>query len=82
MGSNGLAGGTTFLCCVAIALLGLGTDLAFVSTVAVVVMGSLLGFLRYNSFPARMFMGDGGSQFLGFTVGVLAVLRIAFGVAA
>ena len=37
-------------------------------------MGSLLGFLRYNSYPARVFMGDGGSQFLGFTVGVLAVV--------
>ena len=37
-------------------------------------MGSLLGFLRYNSYPARVFMGDGGSQLLGFTVGVLAVL--------
>ena len=73
-GLDGLAGGTTFLCCVAIAVLSFGTDLAFVSTVAVVVMGSLLGFLRYNSFPARVFMGDGGSQFLGFTVGVLAVL--------
>ena len=73
-GLDGLAGGTTFLCCAAIAVLSFGTDLTFVSTVAVVVMGSLLGFLRYNSFPARVFMGDGGSQFLGFTVGVLAVL--------
>jgi UDP-GlcNAc:undecaprenyl-phosphate GlcNAc-1-phosphate transferase len=75
-GLDGLAGGTTFLCCAAIALLSLGTgvDLAFVSTLAIVVMGCLLGFLRYNSYPARVFMGDGGSQFLGFTVGVLAVL--------
>ena len=73
-GLDGLAGGTTFLCCVAIAVLSLGTDLAFISTMAVVVMGSLLGFLRYNSYPAQVFMGDGGSQFLGFTVGVLAVL--------
>ena len=71
---DGLAGGTTFLCCLAIALLSFGTDLAFVSTIAVVVMGALLGFLRYNSYPAQVFMGDGGSQFLGFTVGVLAVL--------
>jgi len=73
-GLDGLAGGTTFLCCAAIALLSYGTDQAFVATVAVVVMGGLLGFLRYNSYPARVFMGDGGSQFLGFTVGVLAVL--------
>ena len=73
-GLDGLAGGTTFLCCAAIAALSLGSDMAFVTTLAVVVMGSLLGFLRYNTHPASVFMGDGGSQFLGFTVGVLAVL--------
>ncbi|MGH8603154.1 MAG: hypothetical protein ACREXR_10395 [Gammaproteobacteria bacterium] len=33
-----------------------------------------LGFLRYNTHPARVFMGDTGSQFLGFTLGFLAVL--------
>jgi UDP-GlcNAc:undecaprenyl-phosphate/decaprenyl-phosphate GlcNAc-1-phosphate transferase len=32
-----------------------------------------LGFLRYNSHPARVFMGDSGSQILGFTLGFLAV---------
>ena len=73
-GLDGLAGGTTFLCFAAIALLSLGTGLTFVTVVALTVMGSLLGFLRYNSYPARVFMGDGGSQFLGFTVGVLAVV--------
>ena len=36
-------------------------------------MGALLGFLRYNSYPARIFMGDGGSQLLGFGVGILAI---------
>jgi len=74
-GLDGLAGGTTFLCCAAVAALSFGTDhMAFVTTLAVVVMGCLLGFLRYNTYPASVFMGDGGSQFLGFTVGVLAVL--------
>jgi UDP-GlcNAc:undecaprenyl-phosphate GlcNAc-1-phosphate transferase len=72
-GLDGLAGGTTFLCCAAIAMLSLGTGMTFVPTVAVVIMGCLLGFLRYNSYPARVFMGDGGSQFLGFTVGVVAI---------
>jgi UDP-GlcNAc:undecaprenyl-phosphate GlcNAc-1-phosphate transferase len=37
-------------------------------------MGGLLGFLRFNTFPARVFMGDAGSQFLGFTAGALSVL--------
>jgi UDP-GlcNAc:undecaprenyl-phosphate GlcNAc-1-phosphate transferase len=38
------------------------------------MMGCLLGFLRFNSHPARIFMGDGGSQLLGYTAGVLAVV--------
>ena len=72
-GLDGLAGGTTFLCCAAIALLSLGTEMVFVPLTAVVFMGCLLGFLRFNTYPAQVFMGDGGSQLLGFTVGVLAV---------
>src|SRR5262245_31395049 len=37
-------------------------------------LGGMLGFLRYNTYPARIFMGDGGSQLLGFIMGVLAIL--------
>lgn len=36
--------------------------------------GSLLGFLRYNFYPARVFMGDSGSMFIGYTLSVLTVL--------
>jgi UDP-GlcNAc:undecaprenyl-phosphate GlcNAc-1-phosphate transferase len=42
--------------------------------VALTLIGGLLGFLRYNTFPARIFMGDSGSQFLGYMVGCLAIL--------
>ena len=31
------------------------------------VAGAIFGFLRFNTWPARVFMGDAGSQFLGFT---------------
>ncbi|MCB1743195.1 MAG: undecaprenyl/decaprenyl-phosphate alpha-N-acetylglucosaminyl 1-phosphate transferase, partial [Gammaproteobacteria bacterium] len=41
---------------------------------AMAVIGGLLGFLRFNTHPARVFMGDNGSQFLGFTLGFMAVL--------
>jgi UDP-GlcNAc:undecaprenyl-phosphate GlcNAc-1-phosphate transferase len=40
----------------------------------VLFLGGVLGFLRYNTYPARIFMGDGGSQLLGFIMGVLAIL--------
>jgi UDP-GlcNAc:undecaprenyl-phosphate/decaprenyl-phosphate GlcNAc-1-phosphate transferase len=72
-GLDGLAGGTAFLCFAAIAALAIFHDVPFVLVVTFVLMGSLLGFLRFNSYPARIFMGDGGSQWLGFTAGVAAV---------
>jgi len=42
--------------------------------VAIITVGICIGFLPHNFNPARVFMGDGGSQFLGFALGVLAVL--------
>ncbi len=45
-----------------------------VSLVGVLVAGSSLGFLGHNWPPARIFMGDVGSAFLGFTLATLAVL--------
>ncbi len=73
-GLDGLAGGTTLLACCALAALGLAMDVPFVSTIALVIVGAIVGFLRFNTYPARVFMGDGGSQFLGFTTGVLAII--------
>jgi len=73
-GLDGLAGGTTLLCCAALAILGQRWGVHFVETVGVVLMGALLGFLRFNTYPARIFMGDAGSQFLGLSVGVLSIL--------
>ena len=41
--------------------------------IAIAVGGSVLGFLRFNSYPAQLFMGDAGSQLLGFVAVVLAI---------
>jgi len=73
-GLDGLAGGTTLLSLGMIAILAYMVDGTSEVLIAVSVMGSILGFLRYNTYPARVFMGDGGSQFLGFSVGVLVIL--------
>lgn len=73
-GLDGLAGGTSALSFAALVALTFGTDQGGPILVAVVMLGALLGFLRYNSYPARIFMGDGGSQLLGYTLGVLALL--------
>lgn len=73
-GLDGLAGGTTLLSLCAVALLAWTSDSAFVGSAAVILVGSILGFLRFNTHPARVFMGDSGSQILGFAVAVLAVV--------
>ncbi|MBC7982529.1 MAG: undecaprenyl/decaprenyl-phosphate alpha-N-acetylglucosaminyl 1-phosphate transferase [Candidatus Obscuribacterales bacterium] len=72
-GLDGLAGGTTLMCLSAVALLGFTVGHPYVGAVAVVLIGAVLGFLRFNTHPARVFMGDSGSQILGFSVAVLSV---------
>lgn len=75
-GLDGLAGGVCVLTFGAFAYWGYLVGTEPVTLIAVAVLGSLLGFLRFNTYPARVFMGDGGSQFLGFSAGVLAILLI------
>lgn len=73
-GLDGLAGGLALLCFCALALLGAATDNTIVMSVALIETGAILGFLRFNTHPARVFMGDSGSQMLGFAIAVLAIL--------
>jgi UDP-GlcNAc:undecaprenyl-phosphate GlcNAc-1-phosphate transferase len=72
-GLDGLAGGTTFLCLCAIALLSTLGDPGTSTALALAFAGAVLGFLRFNTYPASVFMGDAGSQLLGFATGVLSV---------
>jgi UDP-GlcNAc:undecaprenyl-phosphate GlcNAc-1-phosphate transferase len=72
-GLDGLAGGTTLLSVLAIGWISFSSgDYAVTSTTAALA-GALLGFLRFNTHPARVFMGDSGSQVLGFLAGVVAI---------
>ena len=73
-GLDGLAGGLSFLTLSGIAYLAYLSNDSTVLLLTVPFLGGLLGFLRYNTYPARIFMGDGGSQLLGFIMGVLAIL--------
>lgn len=72
-GLDGLAGGTTFLCLCALALLSSAAGAATTTGLALAFAGAVLGFLRFNTYPASVFMGDAGSQVLGFAIGVLSV---------
>jgi UDP-N-acetylmuramyl pentapeptide phosphotransferase/UDP-N-acetylglucosamine-1-phosphate transferase len=73
-GIDGLAGGQAVVAGTTWLGLGLITGLPLVSLLGLFVAGSSLGFLVHNWSPARIFMGDVGSAFLGFTLAVIAVL--------
>lgn len=73
-GLDGLAGGESMLSLGCIAYLAHVADGTAVMMGALAVMGGVFGFLRFNTHPARVFMGDSGSQFLGFSLGTLTVM--------
>ena len=73
-GLDGLAGGESMLSLAGIAYLSYLAGGTAVTLIAFATIGGLFGFMRFNTHPARIFMGDGGSQFLGYTLGFLAVL--------
>ncbi|MEQ8692576.1 MAG: MraY family glycosyltransferase, partial [Pseudomonadales bacterium] len=72
-GLDGLAGGESLLGLIVMGFLAFVAADSFGVFIACAVAGGILGFLRFNTHPARIFMGDAGSQFLGFTMGFLAV---------
>ncbi len=72
-GLDGLAGGMSFLCLCAIALMASASSQGVLVPLVLVFAGAVLGFLRFNSYPASVFMGDAGSQLLGFTIGTLSL---------
>ena len=73
-GLDGLAAGTTLLALAILFALTQLSENANAAFIALSVIGCILGFLRYNTFPARVFMGDTGSQFLGFITVCLSIL--------
>jgi len=73
---DGLSVGTAAIGCLnffALALLQPGNKQVIVATMAAALAGACLGFLYYNFNPARIFMGDAGSLFLGFMLAVLGL---------
>jgi UDP-GlcNAc:undecaprenyl-phosphate/decaprenyl-phosphate GlcNAc-1-phosphate transferase len=72
-GLDGLAAGTSIMALLLIFLLAIQSENMEVALIALTIVGGVLGFLRYNTFPANIFMGDAGSQFLGFIIACLAI---------
>ena len=66
-GLDGLAGGISLLSIASIGLLAWQGGEDAIGLITLAMCGAIFGFLRYNTHPASVFMGDTGSQLLGFT---------------
>jgi UDP-GlcNAc:undecaprenyl-phosphate GlcNAc-1-phosphate transferase len=73
-GLDGLAGGICFLIFCAVGFLAYFQGSGFLLALSICTLGAISGFLRYNTHPATVFMGDTGSQFLGFAAGFSMLL--------
>lgn len=79
-GLDGLASGVSGIAAAISFVICLYTGQPAAAMVTVALLGSLLGFLVYNFNPAQIFMGDGGSYFIGFVlagVGVIGLVKSA-----
>lgn len=73
-GLDGLAAGIVFIVSGSMAWMFITSGCLMPAFFAIALAGACLGFLRYNYLPAKVFMGDAGSLFLGFSVAALAIV--------
>jgi UDP-GlcNAc:undecaprenyl-phosphate GlcNAc-1-phosphate transferase len=78
-GLNGLASGSVGIACAFMTVIAWSQGDGFVFVAALMLTAGIAGFLPFNFPRARIFMGDVGSQFCGFTIAVLGVLAGRFG---
>ncbi len=72
-GLDGLAAGSALFSTLVVFVVAVFSQSALVSTLALALAGSILGFLRFNFNPATIFLGDCGSLFIGFMLSALAL---------
>jgi UDP-GlcNAc:undecaprenyl-phosphate GlcNAc-1-phosphate transferase len=88
-GLDGLAGGVSCIAALTMAVVGWTQWQVFgaagqreIIMLALLLAAALLGFLRYNFHPAKIFLGDSGSMLLGYTLAVMAIMGLTKSVTA
>lgn len=75
-GLDGLAAGIMLMTLAAVAFFAVIVEGNHLAMIALALVGGVLGFLRFNSHPAIVFMGDTGSQFIGFMAAFLSIFLV------
>jgi len=72
-GLDGLASGVGIIAALSMSAISYLNGHVMTALVILMLAGSIAGFLRYNFHPAKIFLGDSGSLFIGFTLAVLSI---------
>ena len=78
-GLDGLAGGISSIFFLTIGIIAfshikIGLDFSLALSITFIMLGSTSGFLVHNFYPAKIFMGDSGSMFLGYIMSIITIL--------
>ena len=72
-GMDGIAGSIVSISSITLFFVSLVKDQYDSAITAVILLGGVLGFLKFNKYPAKIFMGDSGANFLGFMLSIIAL---------
>ncbi|UOE55135.1 undecaprenyl/decaprenyl-phosphate alpha-N-acetylglucosaminyl 1-phosphate transferase [Bacillus sp. CMF12] len=75
-GLDGLSAGISAIGIATIAIMAGLSGAMLIFTFSAILLGSILGFLYYNFYPAKIFMGDTGALFLGYSISILSLLGL------
>lgn len=77
-GLDGLSSGISLISCISLLIIFVLNDSPLIAIVIITAMaGAVTGFLPYNFSPAKTFIGDTGSNFLGFMLAIVSILGVA-----
>lgn len=77
-GLDGLSSGITLISSLSLLIIFATNNSPLISIIFISALsGSIIGFMPFNIFPAKTFLGDVGAQFLGFTLSIVAILGVA-----
>ncbi|RHW37262.1 undecaprenyl/decaprenyl-phosphate alpha-N-acetylglucosaminyl 1-phosphate transferase [Neobacillus notoginsengisoli] len=75
-GLDGLSAGISAIGIITIAIMAALAGKVLIFTLCAILLGSIIGFLFYNFHPAKIFMGDTGALFLGYSISILSLLGL------
>ena len=77
-GLDGLSSGITLIACISLLIIFSLNESPLIAIVLITALaGAIVGFLPYNFNPAKTFIGDVGSNFMGYAIAVISILGVA-----